>query len=133
MVCILCGATTQVFNSRPQKRLNQVWRRRRCTSCAAVFSTEESAQYSAAWMVSTRPSSLEPFSRDKLFVSIYNSCQHRASPVGDARALADTVTQKLATYAHHGVVEAKSIAQIIQVAMNRFDKAASVHYQAFHR
>jgi len=31
-----------------------------------------------------------------------------------------------------GVVEAQVIKRIVQVALNRFDTAASVHYQAFH-
>jgi hypothetical protein len=31
------------------------------------------------------------------------------------------------------VVSTHNIAQVAQVALNRFDKAASTHYQAFHK
>jgi hypothetical protein len=33
----------------------------------------------------------------------------------------------------NGAVSSRDIAQVAQVALNRFDKAASVHYQSFHK
>ncbi len=133
MVCVQCGSETQVINSRPQKRLNQVWRRRRCNSCQTVFTTEETVQYKAIWMVKGDPKSkLEPFSRDKLLLSLHKSCEHRQTAVEDARALTDTVIIKLRDQARDGVISKRGIAQVAQVALNRFDVAASVHYSAFH-
>ena len=133
MVCIYCGGETQVINSRHQKRLNQVWRRRQCLNCAAVFSTEEVAQYAAAWMVLDRAGHIRPFQRDKLFVSIYNSCQHRRSALGDATALTDTVIQKLVAQDRDGLITGSLLLQTVQVALNRFDMAASTYYAAFHQ
>ncbi len=132
MVCVHCGGKTSVSNSRLQKRLNQVWRRRQCRACRAIFSTEETVEYGAVWRVKEGSGALEPFSRDKLFLSLYRSCQHRSSALSDAGGLADTVIAKVATQAKDGVVGAQAIKQIVQVALNRFDKAASTHYQAFH-
>lgn len=133
MVCIHCGSETSVINSRPQKRLNQIWRRRRCNSCDSVFTTQETAHYDAAWLVLGRSGSLEAFSRDKLFISIHKSIQHRSTALSDAGSLTNTVIKKLAAQTQSGAVSSKIIAQIVQVALNRFDKAASSHYQAFHR
>lgn len=134
MVCIYCGGTTQVFNSRPQKRTNTVWRRRRCNTCNSVFTSEESAQYGAAWLVRRPTGALEPFSRDKLLISLHKSLGHRPTALGDASGLADTVIKKLLADARtDGTIEAAHIAQIVLVALNRFDKAAASHYQAFHR
>ena len=132
MVCVHCRSDTQVINSRLQKKANQVWRRRKCTTCGAIFSSREVAQYELIWLVRSRES-LQPFNRDKLLVSIYTSCQHRPSALSDARALTETVMSKLLFTATDGVIEAPAIAQTIQVALNRFDKAASVHFHAFHR
>ena len=132
MVCIHCRSETQVINSRLQKKANQVWRRRKCTTCGAIFSSREVAQYELIWLVRRRESLL-PFNRDKLLLSIYTSCQHRPSALSDARALTETVMSKLLFTAIDGILEAPAIAQTIQVALNRFDKAASVHFQAFHR
>lgn len=133
MVCIQCGSETTVINSRLQKRRNQVWRRRKCLSCGTVFSTTETAQYSTSWVVRDKDGQICPFERDKLFMSLYQSCQHRPAALTDAAALADTIIGKLHMYVKQGVIERQVIAKVSQVSLNRFDKAGSVHYQAFHR
>jgi transcriptional regulator NrdR family protein len=133
MVCLHCSGKTSVTNSRPQQRSNQVWRRRQCRKCNAVFTTTETAQYGGAWAVRGKSGHLSPFSRDKLFLSLYKSCGHRKTALNDAGALADTVIKKLAGLVSGGKIESKAITQVVQVALNRFDKAASSHYQAFHR
>ena len=132
MVCIHCRSETQVINSRSLKRPNQVWRRRKCTKCDAIFTTREVAQYELTWLV-RRKGSLAPFNRDKLLLSIFTSCRHRPSALEDASALTETVMNKLLFTANNGVLEASAVASTVQVALNRFDKAASVHYQAFHK
>lgn len=133
MVCIYCGGETRVINSRPQKRLNHVWRRRQCLNCGTVFSTSEAPDYTLSWTVRSPHKPLEPFSRDKLFLSLYESCRHRSSALEDASALSDTVIRKLLSSVEAGAVERAAIVSLAQVTLNRFDKVASVHYQAFHQ
>lgn len=132
MVCIYCGQKTRVINSRFQHRSNQVWRRRKCLDCNSVFTTEEKADLAGHWLIKTRNGALQPFNRDKLFISLYESLKHRKTASEDASALADTIINKLAGNMRGGVVEMKTIEQHILVALNRFDKVAAVHYQAFH-
>jgi transcriptional repressor NrdR len=132
MVCIHCHGDTQVTNSRPQKRNNQIWRRRQCLRCKSIFSTHESADFPSIWRVRGVTGSLEPFSRDKLLVSLFVSLQHRKTALKDAGALADTVISKLSDHVTDAVISGQAIAQVAQVALNRFDKAASTHYGAFH-
>ena len=132
MVCIHCGNNTRVVNSRSQRRLNQVWRRRQCQQCGAIFTTEETALRAAAWTVRGTSGVLHPFSRDKLFLSLYKSLEHRHNAVEAAGALTDTVTSKLASQTNNGALASSLIAKTAQVALNRFDKAGSVHYAAFH-
>lgn len=133
MVCIQCGSETRVINSRHQKRTNRVWRRRQCLNCKNVFTTEESAQYAAAWLVKAKSGALQPFSRDKLFLSVIDSLKHRKTALVDAEALAETIISKLVSSASNGTIDSQSISQITLVALNRFDKAASVRYQAIHQ
>lgn len=132
MVCLQCGHKTQVINSRPRRRVNQVWRRRQCLSCAAIFSTTEVADYGALWAVRQPSGALKPFDRDKLLLSLHRSCQHRSTALADAAGLTDTIIAKLRARAVAGQLDTRQIAQTAQVALNRFDTAASVHYQAFH-
>ncbi|HEX7368474.1 MAG TPA: hypothetical protein VF261_02360 [Candidatus Saccharimonadales bacterium] len=132
MVCIYCGGDTDVVNSRQQKRANQVWRRRKCRSCGAVFTTTEQARYEAAWRVTSPSGGLVPFNRDKLLLSLHKSLEHRSSSLGDAAALTDTVIAKLRGQSHNGIIEAAIIAQTAFAALERFDKPAAVSYRAFH-
>lgn len=131
MVCVHCGGKTGVINSRLQKRPNRVWRRRQCQVCAAVFSTLEGTRHELTWLV-RRDGRLLPFDRDKLFLSLYKSCEHRQAAVHDARELAETIIAKLPAYVAEGTLNSQDIGHVAQVALNRFDRAASVHYQAFH-
>ncbi|MDL2363398.1 MAG: hypothetical protein QFB86_03395 [Patescibacteria group bacterium] len=106
----------------------------------AVFTTTESTDYTAVWTVlkgqksvSGLPTTKQPFSRDKLFMSIYKSVQHRPTALADAGGLTNTVIQKLLHQQPSDQLTAKQIAATAQVALHRFDSAASVHYAAFHK
>ena len=132
MVCIHCGGNTQVINSRHQARINNVWRRRQCSNCGAIFTTTESAAYGASWAIQSPSGTLTPFSRDKLFLSLHRGLQHRETALEDAAALAETAIKKISAAVTDGIITSAAVRAAVQVALNRFDKAASVHYQAFH-
>lgn len=132
MVCIYCSSHTQVVNSRHQRRANAVWRRRRCIECTNIFSTLENADYEKSWVVRQADGTLVPFLRDKLLVSIYNSCQHRPQALQDAIGLSNTVLTALLPEARSSALPASVIANHILTTLRRFDTAAATHYQAFH-
>ena len=131
MVCVHCGGKTAVINSSRQQRSNQVWRRRQCHDCGAIFTTTEGADHGATWLVRDKRG-LQPFSRDKLFLSLQRSCQHRRQSVEDAAALTDTIIKKLPQHLSNGAIDRQDIVNLAEVTLNRFDTAASVHYRAFH-
>ena len=114
-----------------QKKLNTVWRRRKCAD-GHVFTTLEAADYASQWLIRGTNKRLTAFSRDKLFVSLLGSLQHRKTALNDASALADIIIQKLRAEITDGVTDTTTVARTAQVALNRFDKVASVHYQAMH-
>lgn len=132
MVCIYCEGTTQVTNSRHQKRPNQVWRRRHCATCGATFSTHEAAAYEDAWRVQSETGQLMPFHKNKLFLSLYKACEHRKQAVTDATALTDTVVGLLRNQTNGGLLPTASIVTAAYSVLKNFDTAAAVHYQAFH-
>lgn len=98
----------------------------------AVFTTEESAQLEEELLVKQQSGKLEAFSRDKLFLSLYQSLQHRKAPQKDATGLTNTVVSKLKPYIETGFVTSAQLKQVSQVALTRFDAAAGVSYAAFH-
>ncbi len=132
MVCTYCGGDTQVTNSRHQKRLNQVWRRRHCLNCGATFSTHEAAVYEDSWRVLDAGAHLHPFLRNKLFLSLHKSLEHRRRSVEDATSLTSTVISLLQPQASDGSIEATAIAVTAHQVLLNFDKAGATHYAAFH-
>lgn len=131
MVCIYCSGSTQVTNSRHQKRINNVWRRRKCQQCQAVFTTVE-AEDSAQALRVNRHNDLEPFSRDKLLISIYDSLRHRKTAIDDAGALTTTVQSLLYGYIDNATIDRDAIVEITASVLERFDNASATHYRAFH-
>jgi len=131
MVCIYCGSETKVANSRLQKKANQVWRRRACTSCGAVFTTLEAVEASQALQV-RRGKRSESFSRDTLLLSIYDSLKHRKTAITDATALTGTILSNLYPLIHEATLERDDMVDIAAKTLRRFDPIAATHYQAFH-
>jgi transcriptional regulator NrdR family protein len=137
MVCIYCQGDLAVSNSRPQKSRNQTWRRRPCKACGAVFTSIEALDLSQAIIVARSAENenmpnLQPFDRDRLFISIYESLRHRATAASDARGLADTVIAHIIKCNDHGQVDTRTIFETAVNTLKRFDAAAATHYTAFH-
>jgi transcriptional regulator NrdR family protein len=72
------------------------------------------------------------FLRDKLFLSIYKSCEHRKDATTDARALTDTIIGKLLKTTENGKLSSREIIHTTSEALKHFDYAAMTHYRAFH-
>jgi transcriptional regulator NrdR family protein len=133
MVCVYCSAPTQVVNSRHQRRNNDIWRRRKCTHCGSIFTAIESADLSGALRVAHTPQRLEPFLRDKLFVSIYDSCKHRPTALRDAGNLTQQIIARLlSTQDRPGLIHPDTIVNTSIDVLKRFDRAAATTYAAYH-
>jgi transcriptional regulator NrdR family protein len=133
MVCIYCGAATQVTNSRLQKRNNQVWRRRACTACYNTFTTHEKADLSTSLAVQYSIRDIRPFSRDTLYISLYESCKHRPAAITDADGLTQTVIALLRPHIAGATVHRDVIVTTATAVLKRFDATAAAVYAAFHK
>jgi len=131
MVCEYCGSPTSVINSRHQKRSNQIWRRRRCRGCGALFTTHESVYLPAAFSVNTR-GQIKPFVPDKLFAEILLCLQDRSDVYIAARELSATITRKLLKRAADGLISSQDISAQAAVVLKRFDRQAYLRYLAEH-
>lgn len=132
MVCIYCGSQTSVANSRHKRRTNQIWRRRACGNCQAVFTTQETPALEQSVSVKGKKGRLEPFERDKLYLSIVTACGHRKHASKDATGLTATVISKLLPHIKQATLEKAAITDVTLQVLIRFDKPASVTYQAYH-
>ncbi len=126
-----CGAETRVINSRPQKRHNHIWRRRQCSDCTAIFTTSEIPDLAKSLVV-VRGKTMCPFSRDKLYLSLYDSLKHRKTATSDATGLTDTIISHMYPLVLSGSISSTDIVEIALQVLRHFDKAAATYYQAYH-
>src|SRR5580765_7166349 len=126
MVCIYCGGRTNVINSRAQKRSNSVWRRRQCDQCSAVFTSQEHADLSGGLRISLKqPEQLAPFSRETLFIHIYDCCKHRDTAITDASALTQTISNRILAITREGIITRETLIRTTTKTLLPFDKVAA--------
>ncbi len=135
MNCIYCDCGTEVTNSRAKARNPSVWRRRRCNTCVAQFSTLERPDYATALVVEGIRGKLYPFSRDKLFLSLYKSLGHRQDALNSATELTDTIIGRLLRQrqAPDGLLQMAAIAHAAHITLKRYDPLAAHTYKAYHQ
>ena len=130
MKCIYCGAGTRITNSRKSKKLTQTWRRHTCSACCKNFTTYEYVDLSSTHTVRTESGSL-PFSRPKLFISIYRALDHRTASERDSEELTAQICGELLNDSST-VLTTAQIRHIALQTLNHFDAAGAIKYQVAH-
>ncbi len=135
MVCIYCKSGTEVTNSRAKALTPSVWRRRMCKSCVAQFTTTELPVYEKSLSVSSvAHKKSRPFSRDKLFLSLYKSLGHRQDALNSSTALTGTVIGHLiSSRPHDGLINPHTISKLAYETLKRYDTLAASSYKAYHQ
>ena len=131
MVCVYCGGKTKVTNSRHQRRSNQVWRRRQCKACVAVFTSHEALELPSAIYV-LYEGSTQPFLPDRLYTDVLLALSDRKNCYIEARELTDTITQKLLQTDTKPYLQPKQISQVASEVIKRFNRGAWLRYIAEH-
>jgi len=131
MVCIYCGGGTGVINSRPQKRSNQIWRRRKCRQCRAIVTSIEAIDYATALTVASEGAA-GPFIEDKLYSDLLSAFKHRKDRYLAAREAASTVTKELLKLPSKPLFTTKEISRCAGAVLSRLDKRAYLRFAAEH-
>ena len=129
MVCPFCfSQKTSVYNSRPTKRLNGLWRRRHCEACDKQFTTRETVDASSILKIEGGA----PFSQTKLLVSIAHACDHRTDDA--AYWLTETITQQLLQQCANQQItlQRADIRNACLITLKRFDTRAFMKYLSSH-
>lgn len=130
MVCIYCNSKTAVTNSRSSQKNLSTWRRRQCETCHAIFTTRETPDLYESLRVNNSQKALQPFSRDKVMLSVYLSILHRKTALDDSTALIGTILPRVVAHSNRGVIDSKEIFEITLGVLTNFDKAGATYYQA---
>lgn len=133
MVCIYCGEKLAISNSRHQKRSNSTWRRRKCPSCRATITTIEAVDYPRSLVICKPDGTFTAFSRDRLFVDVYDSLKHRKNAINDATSLTDTIVNQTLAKIDTPRIDRQFLINQVTETLNNFDKVAAIHYSAYHR
>ena len=131
MVCLYCESQTKVGNSRPQKNANQVWRRRKCSRCGAVFTTHEAIDLSSTLLVVVGGSP-KPFEVDILYTEMLLAMSHRKNAYLDAREATNTVIKHLLALPGKPLFSPSQISLIASDVLKKLDKQAHLRYLAEH-
>ena len=127
MVCILCDSKTKTSNSRFMRSFRHTWRRHTCTRCSAVFTTRETVDMAQSYRVEDSDGQLAVFSRDKLYLSVYEALKHRDDAIASSTMLVETI---IATIQKHNrlLLSREELINTIATVVKRFDKTAYVRY-----
>ena len=132
MQCIYCASSTKIVNSRSTAKGTKKWRRRECKKCGHVWTTHEVVDLSTSHKIIHTDNSVEPFWRDKLFVSIKDSLQHRKTALEDASYLTDTILAKTLALKTQNI-KTRQLFDIIHKVLKNYDKTAAAVYKATNR
>src|SRR5664279_2442499 len=119
MKCPYCrSAETEVYNSCSAMSPEQIWRRRRCMSCQRSFTTYEAADLGFL-RVTTPSGATRPYSRSKLFSSLYAAFDRLPGQNDTIDAVTDTVEAKILERRQTELPSA-DIAEIVLITLKHF-------------
>ena len=128
MNCPYCNSQSNVTNSRSHNNLS-VWRRRFCKSCGALWTTKELIDLETTHKIKVSETSLEPFKRDVLFISIIDSLSHRKDRLTASSALTDTIISKILAR-NSALIEKDLLINAANEVLINFDPTAASVYKA---
>jgi transcriptional repressor NrdR len=132
MKCPHCRSTkSEIYNSRSTKFRSQVWRRRRCLSCRKSFTTYEAPDLTFLQVCYNDSPKPMPYSRARLFTSIYLS--FGAAQVTDETifAITDTVESKLLDLQSPTLTK-DQIGMVVLSTLKQFETSAFIRYLTSH-
>lgn len=130
MKCPFCRETaTEVYNTRQTKFRTQVWRRRRCLSCGQAFTTYEAPDLGFLSVIK-RSGKAEPYSRAKLYSSLYNAFAALKAPASTIDAVTDTIEAKVLD-ARLPQISSREMAKITLITLKHFHTTAFVRYLSY--
>lgn len=100
--------------------------------CAGIFTTVEHSDLTSSLILEMPGGKPLPFSRDRLFIDIYESCKHRPSAIPDAVALTETIVGHVLADRKTGSIHRDDLVELVLTTLKRFDPTAGTIYAAYH-
>ena len=130
MKCPFCRSeTTEVYNTRPTRSGNQLWRRRRCLACHEAFTTYEAPDLGFLKVIK-KTGKKQRYSRAKLYSGIYGAFLSIPAKETTVDAVTDTIEAKILD-TRRGEVTSTEIARIVLITLKHFNTAAFLRFLAY--
>ena len=129
MRCPFCNQATKIYNSRANRTTHETWRRHRCNSCKATFTTREKIDWSKSTTVKASKAT-QNYSYGILLSSILTASSVAGISTTDAIDLSNTVEQQLITEGFFEKIQQESsvIRNACISVLRRYDKHLAIHY-----
>ena len=132
MRCCKCGCQEdKVIDSRTSREGATIRRRRECLSCGHRFTTYEEIE-NEGMMVVKRDDRREPFSREKLLLSLRTASQKRPVKPETLQKLADKIQEEIADKFDREV-PSMAIGERVMQGLKAIDQVAYVRFASVYR
>jgi len=133
MRCPKCGGRDdKVIDSRESREGETIRRRRECLKCGHRYTTYEEIEKAAGLLVLKRDGRHEPFSREKLHMSLTKACQKRPVALESIQELGDAIYNEI-TGTYDREVPYRDIGERVMNGLRTLDKVAYVRYASIYR
>ena len=123
MNCPFCGhPDSKVVDSRPTDEGGSIRRRRECLSCQKRFTTYETVERVAMYVVK-KDGTRQPFDRDKILKGLLHACEKRPVPLAVLEGVASEVEQLLQNSMEREV-STQTIGELIMRQLKTIDQVA---------
>lgn len=132
MNCPFCGhPDSKVVDSRPTDEGGSIRRRRECLSCQKRFTTYETVEHVAMYVVK-KDGTRQPFDKNKILNGLTHACEKRPVPITTLEGVANEVEQLLLNSLEREV-STQTIGELIMRKLKKIDQVAYIRFVSVYR
>lgn len=132
MQCPFCKEMdSRVVDSRLASGGTVTWRRRECDQCKKRFTTYERVEHSLPLIVK-KDGQRQPFSREKLLVSLRTACKKRPITSDQLDETAEAIEQELALLGEKEI-PSRTVGERVMARLKELDDVAYVRFASVYK
>jgi transcriptional repressor NrdR len=132
MKCPFCGFTeSKVLDSRMNKEMDTIRRRRECLKCAKRFSTAEKLEQELP-VVEKRDGRREAFDPAKIMSGLRKACEKRPIAITNLEKIVSRIEYNL-TERNEKEIRSTEIGQMVMEELKKMDEVAFVRFASVYR
>lgn len=132
MNCPFCNhPESKVVDSRPTDEGGSIRRRRECLACQRRFTTYETIEQMAMFVVK-KDGTRQPFDKTKILNGLLRACEKRPIPLATLECVANDIEQRLQNTLEREV-STNDIGEMIMEKLKEIDQVAYIRFVSVYR